>query len=546
MFPLSQNALALTDGPARAQAAVLFVSRLCERLLLLGAVLSFARDDVRVGAASSFAVALLATSRGLVRSPLLARIRRAFASRVGGAVFVPGALSPDPKAPGPPEPGGPGGAREVAILDGLWATELFVTAYAPGLLADIIAAVVVVLVALPRLPGSFVASAAVLFVVVAASAEGLRRFASRSAQRSYDAFLPFATLLEEVFVGVDELRANGRRAPVQAELRRLADTWAGATVRADWLAGFAGRAPFAVGFVGLVGVLVVQRTAEGQPTSRALAEALLAASALPPFAGIAQSLVGLAQEMPKSRRLAALLAVPAPAAGGPKANLPAPICASNLTFSYAPGRAPALRRVSLRWEPGQVLAIAGPNGAGKSTLLGLLAGLIPCDRLAEGTVEIDGVPLSSLDRDELATRTCFVSQKAYFPRDATVRGALALFVDRGDEPVTEALRELGLWDRLRARSATDPLGVPVQTLSVGERQRLALARARLAAPALAFFDEPDASLDEEGQRLLPTFLRSLAHSGTMVGFVAHRPSVIACADQVISLRSPAGDTVDGS
>lgn len=543
MHPLPQNALALTDPPARALAAILFVSRLCERLLLLGAVLSFARDDVRVGAASSFAVAVLATSRGIVRSPLLARLRRAFAARVGAAVFVPGALS---RRRFERSPGEGGGAEEVAVLDGLWATELFVAAYVPGLLADLLAAVVVAFVVLPRLPSAFVVTAAGLFVVVAASAEGLRRLASRSAQRSYDAFLPFATLLEEIFVGVDELRTNGRRVPVQAELRKLADVWAGATVRADWLAGFAGRAPFAVGFVGLVGALVVKRTAEGQPTSRAVAEALLAASALPPFAGIAQSLVGLAQEAPKAKRLANLLSTSASVSGQSRAKLPAPICASNLTFSYDPAREPALLDVSLRWEPGQLIAIAGPNGAGKSTLLGLLAGLIPSDRLTRGAIEIDGVSLAAIDRDELSTRTCFVSQKPFFPRDATVRGALALFVDRTDEAAAEALRELGLWERLRARSGDDPLAVRVETLSVGERQRLALARARLASPALAFFDEPDASLDDEGQRLLPGFLRSLAHSGTMVGFVAHRSEIIACADQVITLRSPASDNVDRS
>lgn len=540
MAPLTQNALALTDGPARALAGMLLVSRFCERLLLLGAVLSFARDDVRVGAASSFAVAVLATSRGIIRSPLLARVRRTFATRVAAAVFIPGALQALRDPAGGKETGG---ANDVVIFDGLWANELFVSSFAPGLVADCLAAIVVALVVGPRLPGSFLATAAILFVLVAATAEGLRRLASRASQRGYEAFVPFATLLEEIFIGVDELRTNGRRAPIQAALQRHADRWTHETVRADWLAGFAGRAPYAVGFVGLVGALVVHRSGQGVPTSRALAEAMLAASALPPFAGIAQSLVGLAQEAPKAARLAALLAIPTPTGGTTRATLPAPVRADDLSFRYAPDRAPVLAHLSFVWEPGQLLAIAGPNGAGKSTLLALLGGMLATEGAASEAISIGAIPLAAMDRDELSGRTCFVSQTPFFARDATVRSALALFVERSDAEIEAALRQLGLWERLSERAPEDPLAVSVEALSVGERQRISLARAVLARPALAFFDEPDASLDEEGQKLLPGFLRRLSDEGTMVAFVAHRPTVIACADQVLHLRAGAGDTI---
>ena len=517
MASLPTVARRLTDGASRGLGAVLFLSRLGERLLLLTAALSFASDEVRLGAASSFAVAALAASRGMVRSPLLSRVREAFADEVGTALFRPGPA-----------------VRETRLLDGLWAAELFVGSYLPFAAADALAAVVVLVVVARRTPPGLLLMTGALFLVVGVSAEGLRRLSARASQRSYDAFAPFSALLEESARGASDLAANGREASVRAALRVAAGSWSSRAVHADWLAGFAGRVPFAVGFVGLLGVLVVERSQQGASTARAFAEALVAASVLPPFAGLAQSLVGIALEDPKAVELARLLQRDVARSGAEIARLPSAIQASGLTFSYEAAQAPALGGVSFVWPQGARLAIAGPNGAGKSTLLRVLAGIL---HPSGGELRLGGVKASEIDRNELSRRSAFVSQRPFFPVGATVREAIALFVTTTDDHAEHVLRDLGVWARLEEDLPGDPLSVLVDSLSVGQRQRIALARAALGSPELAFLDEPDASLDEAGIALLPAYLRRLSEGGAMVAFVAHRPSVLDAADVVLTLSA---------
>jgi ABC-type transport system involved in cytochrome bd biosynthesis fused ATPase/permease subunit len=526
---------------------------------LLSAALRFAGAELREGALLSLAVAGLATSRGLLRSPLLGQIRRQFAHRVAVCIFLPDTPEPAETAPA----GAAARPRETLLLDGLWATELAVGTYLPSLLADGAAAIVVVVLAVlgQHVAPSLLLAAATLFVVVLALGEVLRRIASRATEASYQAFLPFAAWLGEAVQGADELRANGREQAVAAGLAGRAERWARAAVSADWLAGFAGRVPFAVGFVGLLLALLIKQRSEGVPDGKAVAEALVAVSVLPPFAAVAASLVGLVQETPKARVLDELLQRRHQANGRERIAFPLVIKATDLTFQYPRATRPALTCATLAWAPGQLLAIAGPNGAGKSTLLKLLAGVLSGDParperalLSSGVLTFNGVSVEDVNRAALATETSYVAQRPHFPAGGTVRDALTWFVETGAESAANpantanveagwlrALDEVALLDRLREANDGDPLAVVVDELSGGERKRLALARAAVRAPKLAFFDEPDGSLDAEGLRLLPTFLRKLRDAGTMVAFVAHRPEILEVADGIVWLDRPTAD-----
>jgi putative ABC transport system ATP-binding protein len=149
---------------------------------------------------------------------------------------------------------------------------------------------------------------------------------------------------------------------------------------------------------------------------------------------------------------------------------------------------PVLRDVDLAIEPGAT-ALLGPSGAGKSTLLRLLNRLADPD---EGTVRFRGEEVSSLDVLELRRRACLVPQLP-----APLPGSVEQNVRYGAElagrepPVERALELAGLSDGYAGREAA--------RLSVGEQQRVMLARALALQPEVLLLDEPTSALDEDAR-----------------------------------------------
>ncbi|HEY0187183.1 MAG TPA: thiol reductant ABC exporter subunit CydD [Cellulomonas sp.] len=212
----------------------------------------------------------------------------------------------------------------------------------------------------------------------------------------------------------------------------------------------------------------------------------------------------------------------------------------------APGRdllAPA--DLDLDLPPGSTLAVTGPSGAGKTTAVDLLLGLLRPD---QGTVELvpaegRALPLAEVD---LAT---YWPQIAWLPQrpvlePATV-GALVSGVPEADLDADARERR----DRAAALTGLDTVvaGLPAgweqdlgrggAGLSVGQRQRVALTRALLADAPLVVLDEPTAHLDAAGEQVVLRTVRALRESGRTVLLVAHRPSLIALADAVVTVRS---------
>jgi ATP-binding cassette subfamily C protein CydD len=120
------------------------------------------------------------------------------------------------------------------------------------------------------------------------------------------------------------------------------------------------------------------------------------------------------------------------------------------------------------------------------------------------------------------------------PQRADIRAAVRLLApDASDERILANLDRVGLLSGL-LRSATSPLEVRVDTLSVGQRQRLGLARLLCRDSSLLVLDEPDANLDREGISLVAGILRELARDRAVV-FAAHTPELVAIADRVVTL-----------
>ncbi|MBL9173806.1 MAG: ABC transporter ATP-binding protein [Verrucomicrobiales bacterium] len=175
------------------------------------------------------------------------------------------------------------------------------------------------------------------------------------------------------------------------------------------------------------------------------------------------------------------------------------------------GSTTALSRVSLTFEPGQIVAVLGPNGAGKTTLLRLLAGIAGPDH---GEVRFDGVPF---DRNDfgMRRRIGFLPDfPALFPEETVLRNlAINLRVYEADGPGQES-RVLDLLEGLDLLPLID---MPTETLSRGQAYKVALTGLVAAAPELWLLDEPLASgMDPQGLSVLRHEVRAAAARGSTI------------------------------
>lgn len=194
----------------------------------------------------------------------------------------------------------------------------------------------------------------------------------------------------------------------------------------------------------------------------------------------------------------------------------------------------ALQEVSLRVEPGEIVALAGPSGSGKSTLLHILGGL---EQPTDGTVRFQDTDLASLSarkRTRLRLEHIgIIFQHFHLIESLSARANVALpLVELGvgrrkrRERATELLERVGLEDRVKHKPGE---------LSGGEQQRVAIARALATDPTLVIADEPTGELDTEtGRRVLAEFER-IAEDRAVV-LASHDRETIAIADRVIHLR----------
>jgi ATP-binding cassette subfamily B protein len=198
-------------------------------------------------------------------------------------------------------------------------------------------------------------------------------------------------------------------------------------------------------------------------------------------------------------------------------------------FSYT-GQMPTVQEVSLRAAPGQTIALVGPTGAGKSTLINLLTRFYEYDR---GVITIDGTPVHEMNKRQLRTKIGYVTQESFL-FNGTVRENL--LIARRD--ATEAM----LWEALESANAkgfverlADGLDTKVGErgvkLSVGEKQRVSIARALLRNPPILLLDEATASVDTETERLIQEALDRLMKERTSF-VIAHRLSTVRHADRI--------------
>lgn len=205
----------------------------------------------------------------------------------------------------------------------------------------------------------------------------------------------------------------------------------------------------------------------------------------------------------------------------------------HVSFSYNP-ESPIVRDVSLHAKPGEMIALVGTTGAGKSTIINLLVRFY---EYAEGDILIDGRSIRSMSKRTLRESIGMVTQESFLFNGTTFENLRIGKPDATEEEMWVALEAANAASFVRRmpeglHSAVGERGIK---LSVGEKQRISIARALLKNPPILILDEATASVDTETERLIQEALDRLMKNRTSF-VIAHRLSTVYHADQILVLE----------
>jgi PrtD family type I secretion system ABC transporter len=268
-----------------------------------------------------------------------------------------------------------------------------------------------------------------------------------------------------------------------------------------------------------------------------VAATILLGRALQPAEHLIGGWKGLVQARGAWRRLSQGPAVPSETAS---LALPAPsgrLELERVAFALTPGRPALIKGIGFQLDAGESLGLIGPSASGKTTLVRLILGIWTPQT---GTVRLDGADISRWERDALGQ---FVG---YLPQDVELfAGSVAQNIARlgpvDSARVVEAARLARAHEMiLRLPEGYDTqIGEAGAVLSGGQRQRVALARALYGDPRLVVLDEPNASLDAEGETALMDALAELKARGATVVVVGHRRKLMSQLDKLAVLKDGA-------
>jgi PrtD family type I secretion system ABC transporter len=194
-----------------------------------------------------------------------------------------------------------------------------------------------------------------------------------------------------------------------------------------------------------------------------------------------------------------------------------------------------LNRVSFSLAPGESLAVVGPTASGKSSLARLLIGI---EAPTGGDVRLDGTMLHSWDTCDRGRHIGYLPQSVEL-MDGTVFDNVSRFnPEASEEEVWQAIDLAGTRDLVSGmtKGLLTPVGASGNFLSGGQKQRIGLARALFGDVKLVVLDEPNANLDDSGEKALSETLSRLKEKGTTVVVILHRPNVLAVVDYIMVMR----------
>jgi ABC-type multidrug transport system fused ATPase/permease subunit len=195
---------------------------------------------------------------------------------------------------------------------------------------------------------------------------------------------------------------------------------------------------------------------------------------------------------------------------------------------------PVLHDITLHARPGEMVALVGPTGAGKTTLINLLSRFY---ELTSGEILLDGRPIRSIPLGELRRSVAVVTQESFLFNGTTADNLLIAKPDATEEEMWNALAAANAAGFIRRlpKGLHTQLGERGVKLSVGEKQRLSIARALLKNPPILVLDEATASVDNTTERLIQEALQHLL-AGRTSFVIAHRLSTVRHADQILVME----------
>lgn len=429
-------------------------------------------------------------------------------------------------------------ARLVSDVDAT--QDLFIRGIAPPLTAALVGAGATTAGLLLLAPAGLVLGGGLLLaaVVVPWLAARTARASARRASRDRGGL---SAAITDLLAGAADLHACGgqdaalaRAAAADSELTRLARRSAAAS-------GLGSGLMTAVSGLTLWGVLVLGVAAVGAGTFTRVPLAVLTLTALAAFeavTGLPAAAIQLGQSRASAARIAEVLdaedPVPDPARPRPLPTGPFTVTLRGAQLRYDPAGPPAIDGIDLDLPPGKRVALVGPSGAGKSTIAAVLLRL---HGLSAGRALLNGHDLASYPADEVRTVISGCPQDPHI-FDASVRANLQLARPSAtDAELADAAARARLlpWISSLPQGWDTQVGARGVAMSGGERQRLALARALLADPAVLVLDEPTAHLDPDNRRALTDDLLRVTR-GRATLLITHDLDGLDQVDDVIVLE----------
>lgn len=216
--------------------------------------------------------------------------------------------------------------------------------------------------------------------------------------------------------------------------------------------------------------------------------------------------------------------------------LPAPkgiLEAQQLCYALPHTKELFIKNIQFKIKPGEILCIIGPTAAGKSTLAKLLVGVL---KPTMGGVRLDGAEVYRWDREHFGRHVSYMPQAIeLFPE--TVAKNISRLEEANDQDIIAAAKKAKAHDMiLSLPNGYDTLIDIDVRLSGGQQQRIALARALFGDPKVVILDEPNASLDSQGELDLVKVLSELKAQNKTIAIVSHRPNILQVADTILLME----------